>query len=135
VSDGPQLAQAVIDACDMMARWEPASLADVFYTLAQLPDVIAAAAEAAASVAAAAEDAQAVKGRITSAAEEAAAWSGRRGRRARRALQPGPVAQDHRAALAATVRKGARHDLDTPGPVHPLPVEHRPATYVASIPA
>jgi hypothetical protein len=78
VSNGGALrALAVIEAADALAAWEPADLADVFGVLAALPDVLGAVAEAAGVVAVTAEDAHAVKSWVTSAAEEAAAWSGR----------------------------------------------------------
>jgi hypothetical protein len=63
----------VIDAADAGGSWEPSSLADVFGTLREQPDVIAAVAEYLTVTAAAAEDAVAVKTIYTSALEEAAA--------------------------------------------------------------
>ncbi len=74
MTPGEARVQALIDAADDLARWEPEDMADVFRTLALLPDAYGAVAEAGSIVAISAEDARAVRAEATSAAAEAASW-------------------------------------------------------------
>jgi hypothetical protein len=74
---GAKLVQDVIDAADALAGWQPDGFADVFATLAGLPDAFGAVAEAVTVVAITADEARAARPEIITAAEEASAWTSR----------------------------------------------------------